>query len=235
MSSPNITESSPRSLTPRRSPQPHRHARSQGGSFAAAGSSSHPRSRGAALPVHPPPPKKTPPAGHLPGRGAGDGEKGALTRAVAVGAAGPRRGVQRGRRGGRHGAEARLGPGAARTAPHCTAPHTRSLRAASRLGGKEGTRRGGRCPGTVTPAVTPPQPAPVRPPGAARRFPAATAAGGRPPSGTLASHFPSAPQPLLIFPRAPLLSAASGDVVPGPGHRGVPVSPSSLRARHGCS
>lgn len=35
-----------------------------------------PRSRGAALPVHPPPPKKTPPAGHLPGRGAGDGARG---------------------------------------------------------------------------------------------------------------------------------------------------------------
>lgn len=76
---------------------------------------------------------------------AGRGEAGkALTRAVAVGAAAARRGVQRGRRGGRHGAELRL----------VVSPATPRLPAA-RAG--KGRRSGGgrRCHAAVTPTVTP--------------------------------------------------------------------------------
>lgn len=170
VSSPHVQSKRPQRLP--RSPQPRKDL---GRNFGRRSRPTSPQP-GRRAASSPPPPKMSPHAGDLSeqgaggaagaarGEGAGGRDRGkghSLTLAVA---AGSRRGVERGRRGGRHGAGARLGwaglgPGAARTAPHGPSAPPPACEGSRGAGGTEGGDPAGRrCRAPATPAVTPPHP-----------------------------------------------------------------------------
>lgn len=165
-----------------------------------------------------------------PGRGArGHGGKGALTRAVTIGAAGARRGVQRGRRGGRHAAEGSAGAGGC---PHLTSPHRTAQRGLSAPPpGCEGREREGRRRVTVTPTVTPPHPSPAQAGGERSALPGQPR-GTAPPRRHLLRRQPALLPP---FPEPPFcqLPAETSCSAPATEESAFPPSAGRPPARHG--